>query len=103
MADTQRLSAPLTEHYDWQLQAACRGMDSSIFFHPRAERNAAREQRIAQAKAVYGRCPALDQCRDHALTTREPYGIWGGLSEGERAELLGVESLRYPAKATASR
>jgi hypothetical protein len=27
---------------------------------------------------------------------REPYGVWGGLSEDERASLLGVESLRYP-------
>jgi WhiB family redox-sensing transcriptional regulator len=38
----------------------------------------------------------LDQCRDHALATREPYGIWGGLSEGERALLLGVRTLRHP-------
>ena len=30
---------------------------------------------------------------------REPYGVWGGLSEDERAAELGVESLRYPAKA----
>ena len=103
MADTQRLPAPRTEHYDWQLQAACRGMDSSIFFHPRAERNAAREERITQAKTICGGCPALDHCRDHALKAREPYGIWGGLSESERAELLGVDSLRYPAKASTSR
>jgi WhiB family redox-sensing transcriptional regulator len=41
--------------------------------------------------------PAVDGCLDHALRAREPYGIWGGLSEDERAERLGVESLRYPA------
>jgi WhiB family redox-sensing transcriptional regulator len=31
---------------------------------------------------------------------REPYGIWGGLSEDERARILGVHSLRYPAAAS---
>jgi WhiB family redox-sensing transcriptional regulator len=26
-------------------------------------------------------------CREHALTVREPYGVWGGLSEHEREEI----------------
>jgi WhiB family redox-sensing transcriptional regulator len=29
---------------------------------------------------------------------QEPYGIWGGRSEDERAAMLGVASLRYPAR-----
>jgi WhiB family redox-sensing transcriptional regulator len=73
-------------------------MDSAIFFHPAAERNAAREQRIAKAKAVCRACPAIAECLAHALRVQEPYGIWGGKSEDERAALLGVESLRYPAR-----
>jgi WhiB family redox-sensing transcriptional regulator len=73
-------------------------MDSATFFHPPQERNSAREERIAQAKAVCQTCPAMMQCREHALRVREPYGIWGGLSEDERADLLGVQSLRYPAR-----
>ena len=81
------------------MAAACRGMDSAAFFHPPAERNAAREKRITQAKAVCRACPAIVECREHALRVREPYGVWGGLSEEERAALLGVASLRYPAKA----
>jgi len=28
------------------------------------------------------------QCREHALSVGEPYGIWGGLSANEREELL---------------
>ena len=98
MADTKLLPGPHLHHYEWQLEAACRGMDSATFFHPRAERNAAREQRIAQAKAVCRTCPAIAACLAHALQVREPYGIWGGLSEDERAAMLGVESLRYPAR-----
>ena len=97
MADIKRLPKPLVDYYEWQLAAACRGMDSSTFFHPPEERNAAREQRVKQAKAVCHGCPAIMECRAHALRVREPYGIWGGLSEDERATLLGVESLRYPA------
>ena len=27
-------------------------------------------------------------CRQHALKVHEPYGIWGGLSESERAQML---------------
>jgi WhiB family redox-sensing transcriptional regulator len=26
----------------------------------------------------------LAQCRDHALKAREPYGVWGGMSEEDR-------------------
>jgi len=96
MAETSRLPEPLAVHWEWQTQAACRGMDSSAFYHPTDERNAARENRIAAAKAICDRCPVITHCLEHALRVREPYGIWGGLSEAERAELLGVRSLRYP-------
>jgi WhiB family redox-sensing transcriptional regulator len=96
VADTQRLPEPLVVHWEWQNQAACRGMDSSAFYHPTAERHPARDNRIAAAKAICNQCPVSTQCLDHALRVREPYGIWGGLSEAERADLLGVRSLRYP-------
>lgn len=96
MADIRRLPEPVVEKWDWQLAAACRGMDSSRFFHPPDERSTARKERIAQAKAVCRGCPAIRECLAHALKVQEPYGIWGGASEDERAWMLGVESLRYP-------
>lgn len=99
MADTSRLPGPRLDQWEWQLSAACRGMDSANFFHPPDERNAARENRIEQAKAICRACPAIMECREHALRVREPYGVWGGLSEDERAVELGVVSLRYPARA----
>jgi WhiB family redox-sensing transcriptional regulator len=98
VADIKRLPGPRLDYYEWQLDAACRGMDSATFFHPAAERNAAREQRVAKAKTVCRACPAINECLAHALRVQEPYGIWGGQSEDERAALLGVESLRYPAR-----
>lgn len=96
MTGPLRHPEPLLVYWEWQSQAACRGMDSSIFFHPRAERTVARENRINAAKAVCRECPVIEQCLDHAIRVREPYGIWGGLSEEERASTLGVRSLRYP-------
>ena len=102
MADIKRLPEPLVVHWEWQGRAACRGMDTATFFHPPNERDAARQDRIDAAKAICHNCPAVNDCLDHALRVREPYGVWGGLSEDERANLLGVTSLRYPAKTPAS-
>jgi WhiB family redox-sensing transcriptional regulator len=28
------------------------------------------------------------ECLDHALSSGEPYGVWGGLSEAEREQVL---------------
>ena len=28
------------------------------------------------------------ECLEHALATREPYGVWGGMTEAQREELL---------------
>ena len=43
MPDISRLPKPLVAHWEWQIQAACRGMDTATFFHPPSERDAARE------------------------------------------------------------
>ena len=92
----RRLPQPVSEEWDWQLFAACRGMDVEMFFHPLEEGRRDRTRRIEQAKVICHSCPVIIECRQHALTTREPYGIWGGLSEMERALLLGVQQLRHP-------
>jgi WhiB family redox-sensing transcriptional regulator len=47
-----------------------------------------RRRRIDAAKAICGSCPVVAECRTHALTVQEPYGIWGGMSERDRAALL---------------
>jgi len=88
MADIRRLPGPNADMWDWQLNAACRGLASSTFFHPEGERGPARARREANAKAVCVGCPEVAACRAHALEVHEPYGIWGGLSEGERQLLL---------------
>ncbi len=88
MANLKRLPGPNADLWDWQLEAACRGLDSDVFFHPDRERGEAREQREAAAKAICSACPVRRECLEHALDVREPYGVWGGLAEHERAGLL---------------
>ncbi len=88
MADIRRLPVPVADIYDWQLRGSCRGMDSGFFFHPEGERGPARANREAQAKVICNACPVVEQCRRHALTVHEPYGVWGGLSESERDDII---------------
>ena len=88
MADIRRLPGPVADIYDWQMDGACRGMDSAFFFHPEGERGPARARRENRAKQVCRTCPVLQQCREHALSVHEPYGIWGGLSESERDAII---------------
>ncbi|WP_037368951.1 WhiB family transcriptional regulator [Amycolatopsis orientalis] len=88
MADVSRLPNVVAEEWEWQLRGSCRGADSSLFFHTDNERGSARERRESRAKAICHTCPVLAQCRKHAMTVEEPYGIWGGLGEIERRELF---------------
>lgn len=100
MADFSRLPGPNADLWDWQLLAACRGVDSSLFFHPEGERGAARSARENSAKEVCMRCPVRAECAAHALAVREPYGVWGGLTEDEREELMGRARNRLITAAT---
>ena len=84
---TARPPGAQTWRWDWQLAAHCRGQ-TELFFHPHGEREPRRSAREAAAKALCARCPVRRECADHALLMAEPYGVWGGVSETEREELL---------------
>src|SRR4051812_40851098 len=92
VADTHRLPAPVTDAWDWQGVGACRGMDSALFFHPEGERGPARADREARAKQICSSCPVLIRCRAHALAVHEPYGVWGGLPESERIDIIRAQT-----------
>src|SRR4051794_26001868 len=55
---------------------------------PPGEREPTRSQRDAAGRAMCLRCPVRRECADHALLMREPYGVWGGLTEDERSVAL---------------
>ena len=77
----------------WQEQAACRGEGGGLFFPPESEQKRSRTRRELRAKALCFRCPVLEMCRAHALRVVEPSGVWGGLNEDERADLLSRSDL----------
>lgn len=84
---THMLPAPRAESYDWQVDAACRGMDTDLFFHPYGERDPSRSRRVQAAQRICASCPVRRACADHALAVGEAYGVWGGLSEEDRAAM----------------
>jgi WhiB family redox-sensing transcriptional regulator len=88
MTDVRRLPGPGAEKWEWQLHGACRGESTELFFHPEGERGPARAAREAAAKAICARCCVVKECGEHALSAREPYGVWGGMSESEREAIL---------------
>ncbi len=88
MAELSRLPGGHADAWDWQLKAACRGEDPNLFFHPEGERGAARAARAAAAKAICASCPVMRACAEHALSVREPYGVWGSMSEDDRESAL---------------
>ncbi len=93
MVNVNRLPGPMMDAYEWQYEGACMGVDSAVFFSPEAERGAKRERREENAKRLCFQCPVMLRCREHALAVREPYGVWGGLTEGERAAMARQEKI----------
>ena len=65
----------------WQAKGACRDGHTRMFF---PGKGASQDE----AKAVCAVCPVREPCLEWALATREPYGIWGGVSERGRKRML---------------
>lgn len=73
----------------WQERAACKGPQAAVFFPPsHLERKEERDARERRAKAICAVCPVRRPCLDYAIRIREPHGIWGGLNELERKQLI---------------
>jgi hypothetical protein len=56
--------------------------DPEIFFLPRSP------SETSAAKALCEACPVRRECLQHALRTPEVDGVWGGLDEKEREDIL---------------
>ncbi|POX64382.1 transcription factor WhiB [Streptomyces sp. Ru62] len=81
---------PLLSNWEWQERAACRGMNSSVFFSPPGEKGRDRRQREERARRICNRCEVIEACAAMALDYKERYGVWGGISAGERQGILGT-------------
>lgn len=75
------------EDSSWRLRAACRAAEGDLFFAADGERGLAKRRRERAAKAVCVACPVREECAGYAIATREPHGVWGGLSERERERI----------------
>jgi len=75
-----------TEHLPWRESAACRSLDTDLFFPIGKTGPAVAE--IQRAKAVCASCPVRQPCLAFALDTHQGYGIWGGYDEDERRVML---------------
>ena len=49
-----------------------------------------------RAKLICSSCPVRDQCLSEALASGEKFGVWGGLTERERARLACVGARLVP-------
>ncbi len=72
---------------DWQDSSACKEYDNVMFFGEEGESELEKQAREARAKAVCQRCPVSEPCLEFAMETNQKYGIWGGLTDKERASL----------------
>jgi WhiB family redox-sensing transcriptional regulator len=70
----------------WRESAACRFLDTELFF-PIGKAGRAIEE-IRRAKTVCASCPVRQPCLAFALDTHQGYGIWGGYDEDERRLLF---------------
>lgn len=98
-----RLPTPHSEHWDWQLDARCRTEPVETFFPPQGTRGAALRRIEMVAKEHCALCPVRDPCRRYAMESREPFGIWGGLSASERSFVLSNSSDVAPSQDDVSR
>lgn len=64
---------------DWQAEAACAGMGTTIFFGERGD-----SRPVAEAKAICARCTVTDKCLQWAIDTGSRIGVFGGLTPRER-------------------
>jgi WhiB family redox-sensing transcriptional regulator len=81
--------------WGWQFEGACRGADSTLFFAPNYfEKRHEKDDRESRAKAICAACTVRDECLEYALRIRETHGIWGGLNEFERRQLLRRRALQ---------
>lgn len=61
----------------WFKNAACKDMNSNLFFSQRGEST-------EPAKLICQKCPVKEPCLDYALANNETIGVWGGMSRKQR-------------------
>jgi WhiB family transcriptional regulator, redox-sensing transcriptional regulator len=87
--------AALSEDWEWQRWARCRGLPTEMFFASDHAKGMRRIQRERHAKQVCLSCPVVEHCRSYAIDAGERYGIWGATTPLERHRLTRGNSCRF--------
>jgi WhiB family redox-sensing transcriptional regulator len=65
---------------DWRSFALCAEVGSALFFQDDGGSS-------WEAKRICSGCEVRAECLDFALAHNERFGVWGGLSDGERRRI----------------
>lgn len=67
---------------DWREAAACKGLDSDLFYPAKNFADNTKE-----AREICESCPVNKQCLEVSVRNSEPFGIWAGLTNRQRRTL----------------
>lgn len=73
----------------WREQAACQYEEGDAWFADKRNSEA-----VAHALAVCAGCPVRAACADYADRTRQPWGIWGGVTADQRGTAYRIKYSR---------
>lgn len=68
---------------EWHSHALCRSQPAELWFPERG--NSAKT--VRRAKKICRVCPVRAACLRYALTKKEEFGVWGGMTTSERRAL----------------
>jgi len=66
---------------EWMAEGTCRDHDPELWFPLPSDP-------AVKAKEICAGCPVAVQCLEYALDTQQKHGVWGGLDQKQRCELL---------------
>ena len=74
-----KIRMPLRHDDEWTLEAKCRGKQDELFPDGAAQK---------RVRALCSGCTVRTECLAEALDNRIEWGVWGGMTERERRQLL---------------
>lgn len=77
----------------WKDDAACRGMDTNLFFPD--EDNPTDYRKFVTARKVCASCPVSTECLDYAITLNIEIGMFGGMSRKQRRIYVQQNKMRF--------
>lgn len=99
-----RQNQPPSLTQDWVDEAFCAEIDPEIFFPATKGGTSAHDIQFDTARSICNTCPVLTQCLEAAMKFEEGtthysrYGMFGGLTPVERADLAGNKPKRRSKK-----